>query len=266
MPRSTAIRFWPGPPAWTGHVKPSRVELAVLNSARWYEAMFAAHGLAYEADGRVWLSHQTPPPFHSNLVVLSPATSQKEVEAHVAVLGKQPRPAGWSVKDSYACLDLSGLGFALLFQADWIWRDPRQPSAPGAVPGLVWSRVAGAPALMAWERAWAGDPRNDGLVRRTRHFPDQLLASPDHALFAGRRDDEIVAGGIANRSPGVVGLSNIFSPPEIAAATWFALVASTSAAFPNIPLVGYERGADLQIARAVGFLPIGRLNVWCRAA
>lgn len=186
-------------------MKPSRVDLAVLNRVRWYEAMFAAHGLACEADGRVWLCHQTPPAFHSNLVVLSPATSQTEVEAHVAELGKQPRPGGWSIKDSYACLDLSSLGFSQLFRADWIWREPRQASVREVVSGLLWTRVATARELMEWEAAWAGDARNDAPVRRTRQFPEPLLASPDHAFVAGRLEGTVVAGGIANRSPGVVG-------------------------------------------------------------
>ena len=247
-------------------MKPSRVELAVFNNARWYEAMFAAHGLACESDGRVWLSHRTPPPFHSNLVVLSPATSQKDVEAYVAELGKQPRPAGWSVKDSYACLDLSCLGFSQLFQAEWLWRDPLHASTREEVSGLAWTQVAAAAELMEWEAAWSGDARNDAQVRRTRQFPEQLLASPDHAFFAGRIDGRVVAGGIANRSAGVVGLSNVFSPQDISEAVWNALARCTSTAFPDAPLVGYEHGTDLQIARGVGFLPIGALRVWYRAA
>jgi hypothetical protein len=66
------------------------VELAVLNNTRWYQAMFDAHGLASTVDGRVWLSHQTPPPFHSNLVVLSPNTSQNDVAAYVSDLERVP--------------------------------------------------------------------------------------------------------------------------------------------------------------------------------
>jgi hypothetical protein len=93
---------------------PSRVELAVLNNTRWYEAMFEAHGLACEVDGQVWLSHQTPPPFHSNLVVLSPDTTQTDVEAYVSELGRRLPTGGWSLKDSYACLDLHSLGFTQL--------------------------------------------------------------------------------------------------------------------------------------------------------
>lgn len=243
----------------------SRVELAVLNNTRWYEAIFRAHGLASEVDGRVWLSHETPPPFHSNLVVLSRGTSQTEVEAYVADLATVPRPGGWSLKDSYASLDLSSLGFTQLFQAEWIWRDPLPAGPPKATSGLVWAQVTTAAELLEWEGAWSGDARNDAAARRTRQFPESLLESPDHAFFAGRLDGRVVAGGIANRSPGVAGLSNVFSPPAFSKSTWSALVTCISTLLPHTPLVGYERGADLQLAREVGFVPIGALRVWCRA-
>jgi hypothetical protein len=247
-------------------MQPSRVELAVLNSTRWYEAIFKAHGLACEVDGRVWLSHQTPPLFHSNLVVVSPSTSQAEIEAYVSDLSKVPRSGGWSLKDSYACLDLTALGFTQLFQAEWVWRDARQAVAPETESALAWTQVKTATELLEWEDAWSGDVRNESAPRKVRQFPAQLLASPDHTFIAGRLCGQIVAGGIANRSPGVVGVSNLFSPPALSEDAWRALVTCVCAAFPNVPLVGYERGADLQRAQGVGFVPLGALRVWCRAS
>ena len=247
------------------HMQPSRVELAVLNNTRWYEAMFEAHGLACEVDGRVWLSHQTPPPFHSNLVVLSPGTTQTEVEAYVSELGRSLHTGGWSLKDSYACLDLHSLGFTQLFQAEWMWRDPHPSEAGNAASRLAWSKVRTATELLEWEDAWSDDSMNDKAAHRMRQFPGQLLVSPDHAFFAGRLEGQVVAGGIANRSPGVVGLSNVFSSQAFAEEAWNALVTCIAAAFPNVPLVGYERGADLQLANGVGFVPIGALRVWRRA-
>lgn len=243
---------------------PSKLELAVLNSVHWYEAMFAAHGLAGETDGRVWFSHATAPPFHSNLVVVSPAATQVDVEAHLVELGKRPRPGGWSVKDSYTCLDLSPLGFAQLFQAEWIWRDPAQAAIRDAGSRLSWARVTTADQLAEWERAWSGDVRNGAEIPSRRQFPDRLLQSLDHAFFAGHAGGSVVAGGIANRSPGVVGLSNLFAPQALAEEAWNALVSCAAATFPNAPLVGYERGADLEVARRAGFLPVGALRVWCR--
>jgi hypothetical protein len=247
-------------------MNPSKTELAVLNNTRWYEAMFAAHGLASATDDRVWRSHEIPPPFHSNLVVLSPTTTQADIEGYAAEIERRPRPAGWSLKDSYACLDLASIGFFVLFQADWIWRDSLLTNAPRLNSHFSWTKLATPSSLAEWEKAWSGDTRNETEVLQTRQFPDSLLGSSDHAFFAGRLQGKVVAGGIANRSPGVVGLSNIFSPREFLEDTWSALTTSISAAFPGTPIVGYERGTDLEIAGNAGFAPIGKLRVWCRPA
>ena len=246
-------------------MNPSKTQLAVLNNIRWYEAIFEAHGLSSRLDGMVWLSHETPPPFHSNLVVLSASTSRTNIEAYVLDLESVSRPRGWSMKDSYACLDLSSCGFTQLFGAEWIWRDPLQPTTYNAGVSLAWAPIATGAELVEWEDAWSGDAGNRSGPRVTRQFPDRLLASPDHAFFAGRLDGKVVAGGIVNRSPGVVGLSNMFSAAAFAEEKWAALVSCASAAFPNTPLVGYERDAELQLAKSVGFAPIGPLRVWCRS-
>jgi len=253
-------------PHWEAYLEPSRTQLAVLNNVRWYEAMFDAHGLTNEVDRMVWLSHEYPPPFHSNLVVLSPATSRTDIESYVYELEKMPRPPGWSLKDSFACLDLSSCGFAQLFEAQWMWRDPLEPGSRAAPTRLDWARVATGSELTAWENGWWGDARNESASRVNRQFPDRLLASHEHIFVAGRLDGRVLAGGIANCSPGVVGISNVFSPSAFAQETWSAITSCVCAAFPNTPLVGYERGTNLQLARGAGFTPIGPLRVWCRAA
>lgn len=244
-------------------MNPSKVELAVLNNVRWYEAMFAAHGLASETDARVWCSHATPPPFHSNLVVLAPTTTQAHIESYAVEIERRRRPTGWSLKDSYARHDLALLGCSMLFEADWIWRDPAPAVASAFNSRLSWIRLGTPASLAEWEHAWSGDTRNEAEVLRARQFPVSLLHSPEHAFFAGVLEGRVLAGGIANRSPGVVGLSNIFSPSELLEDTWSALVTSISAAFPGTPIVGYERGSDLGIAQRARFAAIGKLRVWC---
>lgn len=225
--------------------------------------MFAAHGLRSQTDDRVWFSHETPPPFHPNLVVLTPTTTREDIEAYAVALGNHQRHSAWSLKDSYAKLDLGPRGFSLLFQADWIWRDPDAAGGARFKSRLKWTRVATPAGLSDWERAWSGDTRNESALLRTRQFPTALLESPDHVFFAGLLEGKVLAGGVANRSPGAVGLSNIFSPPEFLEDAWNALMESVTAAFPGAAIVGYERGHDFDLAQRVGFRPIGKLRVWC---
>ena len=57
---------------------------------------------------------------------------------------------------------------------------------------------------------------------------------------------------------GVVDLSNVHGE----ALDWSELVATVARAFPDRPLVGYERGDDLSAALDSGFAAVGPLRVW----
>ena len=65
---------------------------------------------------------------------------------------------------------------------------------------------------------------------------------------------EMVVGGvIANWSDRVVGLSNVFTVDHDVDRIWAGAVATVAARFPDLTLVGYETGSDLDAARADGF-------------
>jgi hypothetical protein len=90
------------------------------------------------------------------------------------------------------------------------------------------------------------------------------LADETIAFIAAYRQGQIVAGVIANRTGEVVGLSNLFVPGEAKTMFWAGCVAGVMAAFPGLPVVGYERGDDLAIAQTLGFESLGPLRVWLR--
>src|SRR3546814_7098786 len=82
----------------------------------------------------------------------------------------------------------------------------------------------------------------------TPSFPTRRASD----LVAGFHGGRIVAGAVANRTDDVVGLSNVFTPAEGAVQYWAGCVAGAIAAFPGLPLVDYERGPDLELARETG--------------
>jgi hypothetical protein len=78
------------------------------------------------------------------------------------------------------------------------------------------------------------------------------------------RDHQLVGGAIANCTRGVVGISNQFAPGGEAATYWAGCIAAMMSKYPDRPIVGYERGTDLELARALGFDELGPLRVWVR--
>jgi hypothetical protein len=87
-------------------------------------------------------------------------------------------------------------------------------------------------------------------------FLPSLLAEGAHTVLAGYRGEDIVAGCVASRSAGVLGITNIFAHADNALTVRAGCIGALMDFVPGIPLVGYERGDGLEAARALGFEPV----------
>ncbi len=159
---------------------------------------------------------------------------------------------------------LTTLGFEPAFEASWLWRAPSPSLLKPTVPGLRWAYVQTAPELAKWESAWAGDLANNFSTPRPRLFLPALLTNPDIFFIAAYQDQSLVAGAIANRTDDVLGLSNVFTPPDNPLPFWTGCVAKVQERYPNLPMVGYVRGSQLAIAQKIGFETLQPLKVWTR--
>jgi hypothetical protein len=112
--------------------------------------------------------------------------------------------------------------------------------------------------------AWRGAPA-EVIPPTERLFWPALLDKAEFVFLAGSIGETIVAGAVGSHTDGVVGLSNLFAPPELVEQAWAGAVATLLDTFPGVPLVGYESGDELVRAQRVGFAPIGSLRVWLRA-
>jgi len=223
---------------------------AVANNARWCDAVCRSHGHPGTFTERVWVSARHALPFYPNAITLS-----ADVTAAETVADQDPsRPYG--VKDSFARLDLSAVGLAPVFDADWISVLP-EPEAP-AGDGLRWDPVTDPDELTRWETAWAGGGAA-GLFRPV------LLADPRCTVLACRRGGAVAGGAIAYSAGGVTGISNVFKTALPAGPLWASAVRAVAALRPGLPVVGYEHGADLDAARQAGCQILGPLRVWARA-
>jgi hypothetical protein len=181
-------------------------------------------------------------------------TLQPEANAET-ILARVDAASGCTIKDSFSSLDLSRLGFRVLFDAEWISRPARKPRTP-ATRTSRWVRVATLPALAQWEDAWGADGGAPGLFR-----PD-LLADESIVILGHVKADRIVAGAIANLADDVVGVSNVFTTTAQEGDPWASCVEAIAAHFPGRAIVGYESGPTLVAAHRCGFRSVGPLRVW----
>jgi hypothetical protein len=241
----------------------SRVDQAIENNVRWCEAVCRSHGAPGRVEASHWWTQRQVPRFYSNLITRVGGAGQATQRAALRTLIEAGRPESFSVKDSFGCLDLSDLGFEKLFEARWIWRAAESAMPPGG-EGIRWEVVESEAELGEWEAAFTDHDANQTGESEPRLFLPALLEDPDIAFLAGRATGPIVAVAVANRSGDVVGLSNLFARKVCEEPVWPSCVRQVQELFPGRPIVGYEQGADLESALALGFELIGPLAVWLR--
>lgn len=231
-----------------------RIALAARNNALWCDVVARAHGVVGTIDDSAWTAPTRTPPYYPDAVTLSETVGEYDVLARV------DDSDGCSVKDSWARLDLSVEDFACLVVGQWLWLDASEPT-PAASPTL-WTPVRSAQQMAGWVRAWATDPDAEAILRPS------LLEVPGVHVLAGRESDEpdapVVAGAIVNVTGEVAGLGNIFSVDGDTESAWRDAAAAARTVIGDLPLVGWEAGADLDAAVAAGCERLGPLSVWLR--
>lgn len=218
-----------------------RLRRAVDASIGWYEDILALHGIGSMLEDGLWSSLAPPPPLHSDAVTVEPMVPAERVSDRI---GDRAR-AG--VKDSFARLDLSDAGMEVLFSATWIHREPPDAGSTG------WREVRTAEALAAWNAGWD----TAGVL-----LPD-ILDRAHIRILERVEGDNVIGGAIARLGGAVVDVSNVHGAGGHAV-DWAELATAVARRFPGRPIVGYERGDDLDAAISGGFEPVGELRVWVR--
>ena len=221
------------------------------NNAMWCDVVCRALDLATTFGDRAWSARARSPQGYPDAVSLDPTATAHDV---LALVDAGP---GCSVKDSFAALNLRSAGFTVLFEAQWIHREP---GSPRTGPVLPW-QVVSTPAELAGFAAAHGNP--EAVV-------DALLGEQDIRVLAAIDDAVLLAGVVLNRTGQVVGVSNLFTTAagraELALeAVWSDVVVVAAKLFPGAPLAGYEAAQDLPPAIDAGFRTVGPLRVWIRS-
>jgi hypothetical protein len=222
-------------------------KLGAENNALWCDLVLGTHRGQGVFTQDAWTSPARTPPVLPDAVTLIPLPSVPDL------LSRIDSSPGCTIKDSFASLDLASHGFGVLFDAQWIiW--PTPSSKAWSVPA-DWTEFSDPDGLGLWEEAWCHDDGPRGL------FLPGLLSKT--VVVLGRiANDRILAGGIVNRGADAAGISNVFCEAGDGSETWSALAQCARASFPDLPLIGYERGEALADAQNSGFKAVGSLRVW----
>jgi hypothetical protein len=240
--------------------------MAAANNAAWCDAVCRSHGAPGTFRSGLWLNLCRVPPLYPNAVTLAGPERSGDQLRGIAELLAAGIAGGYAVKDSFGALDLTSIGFEVLFEATWIFR-PETSSGIDALPAAEhWRRVAQPAELAAWEKAWRAASGNGEGSFSPSLFRPALLVDPDLAILALFRDDAIFGGAIANRAAGAIGLSNVFAVESDLEVVWAMAVCHAGAAFPGLPIVGYEAADALACPRKLGFEPLTPLKVWIGAS
>ncbi len=237
---------------------------AVHNNAVWCDVVCRALGCDTTWVDGLWVNRSVSPPYYPNAATVSPDDTAAQV-GRVRTMLDGPLSRPWSIKDGYRALDLAELGLEVLFEAEWIGLPPGAP-LPAPADELAWSPVTDDAGLAAWEMTWRGEDAAADVGGLDRLFRPALLADPDIRFLAGRDGWQIVAVAVANRSDDgsgpVVGISNIVLGGKHPERYRTGAVAAARAAFPGLPMMGYQRATDLKAMLGLGFRPLGPLRVW----
>jgi hypothetical protein len=243
--------------------------MAARNNAAWCHAVCSAHGALPRFEDTLWVNPtRRSPPYYPNLITLDPAADSATVANELDALARRDGCAGFGVKDSFDRLDLSARGFVPLFEAAWVLKPASPRAGPALRSRLRWSLAGDAAALAAWETAWWAHSVGQAAPGQAL-FPPALRAAVGVGFLLGCEPatDTPIAGCALMDAAGCIGLACAF---VAAAADAPALAREQLAAVqhlhPALPVVGYEQGAALAQAVALGFEPCGPLRVWVQAA
>ncbi|GHO69718.1 hypothetical protein KSC_086100 [Ktedonobacter sp. SOSP1-52] len=237
----------------------SFTQLAAYNNAVWCDTICRSHNILGEFHDDFWVCQRQTPIYYPNLVTLMPKANINLEHNTLAELLTTKREYSVSVKDSFATLDLAPFGFEQLFQAQWILRELSGETASTRDTDLQWRQITSEKELLRWEEAWS-----QTSLSQNQLFLPTLLHDADICFIAAYKAKQIVAGAIANRTTGVVGLSNVFTPEQEPEKYWEGLVSMIATCYPDLPIVGYEQDESLETALRAGFTLLGPLSVWLK--
>lgn len=226
---------------------------AVENNALWCDLVCRLNKVPGKFDVSFWANNKIAPPLYPNIITLKPISNNHDELERLHLLLKTCQLSTFFIKDSFCELDLSGLKFKKIIDAQWIAMEPSRMDWKNS----PWQRVNSVSKLAPWIRSW-----KEREKMHTEVFKPQILTEEDVwicGLYAG---NQFIQGAILYMNDNSVGISNVFSKTGTDRNFWSELVDFIGVNFPGRVIVGYESGDNLISAREAEFEAIGNLAIW----
>jgi hypothetical protein len=236
-----------------------KLQRAIDNNHGVYEVVFAGHGIRWNKNPSSWYCLEKVPPLYSNLVTRSAEWRPDGAFRSIDKAFENEQWENWSIKDSFAALDLGSYGFEKLFDAQWLYLEASRFAPEKEIAGIRYELIRDEDALCLWRKAWDAD---EALGNRIFH--PSLLRDPRVHFVAGYVAQKIVSGCLVNKTEDVLGISNCFCAGEDTG-YWSDMISFIHATIERADIVGYERSEPLVAGlRAMGFEAVGNLTVWLK--
>lgn len=236
------------------------------NSADHSEVVLSALGSQGVSGASFWSnSHTFRIPHGHGITLGSPEYSDEHLSAVRNLLSRRPEGQTTVITDSWSALDLSGLGFEVLFTDPWLYRPPGPPPVIPRPDGLLIERVTAADDLAQFEAASCdgfGSP-DISVIGPHGFYAAALIETPRMTFFTGRVNGRVVAGAMAHVSDGLAAVNTLFTLAEFRGRGYGAAMAWTATlARPDLPAMTTASEMSDRIFRRMGFMEIGQRTVW----
>lgn len=237
-----------------------KLQKAICNNNELYEAILSSQDIKSHKTDSIWYSLENTPPFYSNLVTVSKEWKPDDVFRNIDFNYEKENWEEWSIKDSFAVLDLTEFGFTKLFDAQWMYLEANDFIATENSGNLHYKIVDNEETLSAWRLVWDIDEQIGKQI-----FSPKLLNNSKVFIVAGYKEQQIVSGCFVNKTGNVLGVSNFFAPDrEIY--YWSDIIRFIRESVKCLDIVGYERNELVDKLHFLGFESIGNLTVWHKKA
>jgi len=201
-------------------------------------------------------------PYPHGITVGDGSNSDTQFNQIRQLLAARPPNVSTSVVDSYSALDLTPLGFEILFETPWFYRleGAAVPSRPVDVARV--ESVNTPQQLQEFDRAAAigfGHPDADVV------YSTPLLRDHRYNFYFIRQSNQIVAGVQTFTNEESLGIYTLFTLLEHRRKGYgSALVSHAIGATGGIPAITNPGDESDQLFRNLGFVHIGTRTIWRR--